>query len=136
MQIPYDEQPICEKVLRSNEFATFFDLYYNEIASADDEPPAQIRTLKLAIRAAARKARDLVAAKCDAAKSIRSDLLYTLARVIWRRDVKLASTLVAASELASILIQVINYTKINHAVVAMLRPAHSKLTKTNPSKDP
>jgi len=95
------ELPISPTILRTEEFRTFFDIYYNDIFDDTAPPPQQLSTLNLIIRTASMKARQAIQGHKDIKGLYRPELYFTLARVVWNNDTSLARLLCTCSNIAA-----------------------------------
>jgi len=95
------ELPISPHILRTPEFKTFFDIYYDDVFDSEATPPQQLSTLNLIIRTAAMKARKAIQGHKDVKGLYRPELFLTLARAVWFQDAPLARLLSTASPVAA-----------------------------------
>ena len=104
---PQCEQPLSCEVLKSDAFKTFFDIYYDDVFNPQSDPPEQLATLKLIIRAAASKARSSLNTFKDSSGGYRPELYFTMARLVWRNDLVTAQMLIASSPCAKKHMQIV-----------------------------
>jgi len=110
------ELPICPNILRSVEFRTFFDIFYNDVFDYSLDPPQQLLLLNMIIRTAAMKARQAIQGHKDVRGLARPELFFTLARVVWSNDLPLAETLILCSKLAA------KHLVIDKGIVSISQP--------------